>query len=122
MGITRKLEIGMRSGQTNIELLKCIANSKTRDAFIVLPIPDVGFKLSMHSPRPPENPYFHAHWSSHQPHIHEDVDNSFFSTQYWINSITEFLKDSERCQPSNDEDIIVFHGILPSISISASID
>jgi hypothetical protein len=120
LGITRKLEIEMRSGQTNIELLKCIANSKTKDVLVVLPIPDVGFKLSMHSPRPPENPDFHVHWRSDQPYIHEDVDSSFFSTQYWINSITEFLNDSERCQPSSDEDIMVFHGILPSISIPAS--
>lgn len=110
----------MRSGQTNIELLKCIANSKTKDVFIVLPILDTGFKLSMHSPRPPEDPDFHAHWSSHRPRTHEDVDNSFFSMQYWINSVTECLDDSKRCQPSSDEDIIVFHGILPSISIPAS--
>ena len=75
---------------------------------MILPIPDIGLKLSIHQPRPPELPLMHGHWSSNKLGIHEDVDASIFSSEYWTEFTDKFLESLNYCTPASDENILVF--------------
>jgi len=103
----RVYEIGLQFGNTYWKFLKFVSNRISKDAYLILPIPDVGLKLSIHSPKPPVLSSWHAHWSSDKLEIHEDVDDSFVSPEYWKESALEFFESFKYSRPSNDEDVIV---------------
>lgn len=108
MTIEKILEIGIQTNKNNYwELSRVIVNRISRYAAWVLPIPDVGLKLSFHSPKPPTHPKPHLHWSSHKLGIHEDIDDRFFSPTYWKESTFGFLDSFKYCQPSSNEDFMV---------------
>ena len=83
---------------------------------MVFLIPDVGLKLSIHSPKPPTYPTMHVHWSSHKLGIHEDIDGGIFSEKYLKESAMGFLESFRYCQPSSDEDVTVFPTFLSDAS------
>jgi len=112
LGTQREFEIGLQFGNTYWKLLKFKVNKISKDAYMIFPIPDVGLKLSIHSPKPPMFPNSHAHWGSHKLGIEEDVDASFFSPEYLKESAMEYLESFRYCQPSGDEDVLVLHNFI----------
>ena len=103
----REFEIVVQFGNTYWKLFKFIVNEISKDLYLIFPIPEVGLKLSIHSPKPLMFLNRHAHWSSHKLGFHEDIDPSFFSPEYLKESVMEYLESFRYCQPSSDEDVIV---------------
>ena len=103
----REFEVIVQFGDTYWKLFKFIVNEISKDLYLIFPIPEVGLKLSIHSPKPLMFLNRHAHWSSHKLGFHEDIDFSFFSPEYLKESAMEFLESFRYCQPSSDEDVIV---------------
>jgi hypothetical protein len=112
MGNYKESEVGLRFGNAYWKLLKFVVNEATKDLYLVFPIPDVGLKLSIHSPKPPLLPTPHAHWNSHKLGIHEDVDADIFSESNFEELAVGFLESFRYCQPSGDEDVIVIPNFL----------
>ena len=108
MGAYREFEAVVQFGNAYLKLFKFVINEVSKDTYVVFPIPDVGLKLSIHSPKPPILPTIHAHWSSHKLGIHEDIDTGVLSGKYLKESAMEYLKSFRYCRPSGDEDVIVF--------------
>lgn len=116
MSAYREFEAGVQFGNTYLKLFKFVVNEVSKDTYIVFPIPDVGLKLSIHSPKPPMLPTIHAHWSSHKLGIHEDIDASLFSEKNLQESAMEYLESFRYCQPSSDEEVTVFPSFLTDAS------
>ena len=106
MTVQREFEIGLQFWDTYWGFCKFVVNEISKDAYLVFLIPEVGLKLSLHSPKPPIFPDRHAHLRSHKLGIHEDIDASFFSPECWKEDVMEFWESLKCCQPSSDEDVI----------------
>jgi len=102
----REFEVIVQFGDTYWKLFKFIVNEISKDLYLIFPIPEVGLKLSIHSPKPLMSLNRHAHWSSHKLGFHEDIDFSF-SPEYLKESAMEFLESFRYCQPAGDEDVMV---------------
>jgi len=116
LGSQREFEVGIQFGNTYWKLFKFVVNEVSKDMYVVFLIPDVGLKLSIHSPKPPTYPTMHVHWSSHKLGIHEDIDGGIFSEKHLKESAMGFLESFRCCQPSGDEDVTVFPTFLTDAS------
>jgi len=107
MGNYKESEIGLQIGNAYLKLFKFVINEASNDLYLVLPISDVGLKLSLHSPRTPMLPTPLAHWSSHLLGIHEDIDCDFFSERTLKEFAMGFLESFRYYQPSGAENVVV---------------
>lgn len=104
MGSQSELEIGVLLGETYWKLFKLIVNEISKNAYLV--IPHV-MKLSMHPPNPPEFPDVHVHWKDFELGIHEDIDPSFFSSEFQKELAIDLLNRFSYYPQNSGEDVIV---------------
>lgn len=111
MGNYREWEAGLQFGNAYLELFKFVVHEVSKDAYLFL-LPDLGFKLSIHQPKPPDFPTIHAHWKNTKLNFHEDIDGDIFSKKNLEETAMLFAESFRPCQLSGDEDVMVIHNFL----------
>jgi len=101
-------EFGIQFGNFYWKFFEFKTNPASKDAYWIIPIPEVALHLSIHSPKPPRYPNWHLHWKSEPLDIDEDVDDTFFSPEDWKVWAMEWLESFKYYEPSSDENVTVF--------------
>lgn len=101
-------EFGVRFGEFYWKLFKLMVNPVSKNAYCVIPIPDVALHLSIHSPKLPTYPNWHMHWRSEPLGIDEDVDGDFFSPDDWQEWAIEWIEGFKYHEAPSDENVTVF--------------
>src|SRR4030042_1689554 len=103
-----RCEFGIQFGESYWKFFEFKTNPVSKDAYWILPIPDVALHLSIHSPKPTMYPNWHFHWRSRPLGIDEDVCGGLFSPEDWRVWATEWLENFKYYEPSSDENVTVF--------------
>lgn len=103
-----RCEFGIQFGKSYWKFFEFKTNPISKDAYWILPIPDVALHLSIHSPKPPMHPNWHLHWRSEPLGIDEDINDGVFSPENCTTWAMEWLENFRYCEPSNEESVTVF--------------
>lgn len=103
-----RCEFSFQFGKSYWKFFEFKTNPVSKDAYWILPIPDVALHLSIHPPKLPMHPNWHLHWRSEPLGIDEDVYDGFFSPENCTTWAMEWLENFKYYEPSSDENVTVF--------------